>query len=199
MRSPALMTVCLMLVLPRVGMAQWRVGAGLAQEVFHGVSAGHEEGVASVFRPAPTRVWSVRAETPGMRIRWSMEVRYARPLVSYESGEIEITLQEHLTTVTGIYPGAIYRLFRLTGDAALELEGGPLLEFWSARGEDRITALGGVAGLALQVGLGGRVAGRLGASVGYSPTAVIDVTSIEGWESRATWRRGLSGSLLIRL
>lgn len=199
MRPPALLTVCLMLVLPTMASAQWRVGAGLAEEVFQGVSAGHEEGVPSVFRPAPTRVISVRAETPGARLRWSLEVRYARPLVTYESGEIEIRLRERLTTVTGFAPGASYQLFRLTDDAALNLEGGPTLEFWSSRGEERITALGGVAGVALRVDLGGRVTGRVGTSVGYSPTAVIDVTSIEGWESRPTWRRGLSGSLLIRL
>lgn len=198
MRFPALMTVGLLLALPGAGMAQWRVGAGLTQEVFQGVSAGHEEGVPSTFRPAPTRTWSIRAETPGTRLRWSIEVRHGRPLVTYESGEIEITLQEHLTSVTGFMPGVIYRLIQLTGDATLDLEGGPLLEFWSSRGEDGITALGGFAGLALQVDLGGRVGGRLGASVGYSPTAVIDVTSIEGWETRPTWRRGLSGSLLIK-
>ncbi|MEK6597139.1 MAG: hypothetical protein AABY91_02315, partial [Gemmatimonadota bacterium] len=153
----------------------------------------------SVFRPAPSRMWSVRVETPGRRLRWALEVRYARPLVTYQSGEVEITLQEHLTTATGIHPAAIYPIVHLTDQVVLNLEGGPLLEFWSSRGEDRITAVSGLAGMWLRVGLGGRLAGRLGATLSYSPTAVIDVTSIEGWESRPTWRRGLSGSLLIRL
>ncbi len=199
MRSPALLTVCLMLMLPDAGSAQWQVGAGLAQEVFQGVSAGQEEGVPSVFRPAPSRIWSVRVETPGRRLRWALEVRYARPLVTYQSGEVEITLQEHLTTATGVHPSAIYPIAHLADDVVLNLEGGPLLEFWSSRGEDRITAVSGLAGMWLRVGLGGRLVGRLGATLGYSPSAVIDVTSIEGWESRPTWRRGLSGSLLIRL
>ncbi|MEK7379673.1 MAG: hypothetical protein AAB075_01530 [Gemmatimonadota bacterium] len=199
MRSPALLTVCLMLSFPEAGSGQWLVGAGLAQEVFQGVSAGQEEGEPSVFRPAPSRIWSVRVETPGRRLRWALEVRYARPLVTYQSGEVEITLQEHLTTATGIHPAAIYPIVHLTDQVVLNLEGGPLLEFWSSRGEDRITAVSGLAGMWLRVGLGGRLAGRLGATLSYSPTAVIDVTSIEGWESRPTWRRGLSGSLLIRL
>ena len=200
MRSPVLLTVCLMLIFPETGSAQWQMGAGLAQEVFQGVSAGDEEGVPSVFRPAPSRMWSVRVETPGSRLRWALEVRYARPLVTYQSaGEVEITLQEHLTTATGIHPAAIYPIVHLTDQVVLNLEGGPLLEFWSSRGEDRIAAVSGLAGMWLRVGLGGRFAGRLGATLGYSPTAVIDVTAIEGWESRRTWRRGLSGSLLIRL
>lgn len=199
MRSLALLTVCLMLMLPAAGSAQWLVGGGLAQEVFQGVSAGQEEGVPSVFRPAPSRMWSVRVETPGRRLRWALEVRYARPLVTYQSGEVEITLQEHLTTATGVHPAAIYPIVHLTDQVVLNLEAGPMLEFWSSRGEDRITAVSGLAGVSLGVGLGGRFTGRLGATVGYSPTAVIDVTSVEGWESRPTWRRGLSGSLLIRL
>ena len=78
MRSPALLTVCLMLSFPEAGSGQWLVGAGLAQEVFQGVSAGQEEGEPSVFRPAPSRIWSVRVETPGRRLRWALEVRYAR-------------------------------------------------------------------------------------------------------------------------
>jgi len=34
-------------------------------------------------------MWSVRVETPGSRLRWALEVRYVRPLVTYQLSDFD--------------------------------------------------------------------------------------------------------------
>lgn len=201
MRLTSLSLFLLLAALPLPAHAQWRLGPGLMTEHFGGVSEGpldEEAGeVLASFRPAPTTVWSLRYERPRGRWHWAVEARLARPVTSIVSDQARLTLGGPLTTVLGLLPQIVVRVAQLSEHARLEAEAGPLVEGWIESEADSRLIVSGVAGAGLAVEVTPRVAARLGIRLGWTPASVVEVGGLEGWSARATWRRGVSGSVLI--
>jgi hypothetical protein len=177
--------------------AQWRVGLGLAKEITSGFSrsVSGEERAFVPFRPL---VFSLRAETPGGRLRGSLDLRYARPDLAVTGEALTLVAREDITEVLGLRPAVSVQVARAAEHVAIRGVAGPLVELWALEGEDARWRLSGEAGLGVEIGLGGRLTGVLEGSGTLTPSSPFEAELTEELERRAGWRWGLRGVVLYR-
>jgi hypothetical protein len=179
--------------------AQWRLGLGVGRDVYSGVSQGTFEDGGASFKPYHPLVWAFRAELPRSQPRLSIDLRYSTPDIALVGAEITLIPHGSFLEMLAVAPTAGWTLFDLSPGVTIEGEAGPVIERWRVEDVDDRTLLGVGGGLALRIELGGRLAARLSARLGITPTSPLSGALIEGYATRAAWRRGLEGSVLLRL
>ena len=187
----------LLLWLPLPAAAQWRIGLGAAWERAAGFSRGQTEGETVRFVPYRPRTWAGRVDWFRQRLGGSLEIRWAEPDLGLEGQSGAVVLANSGTSVLGVRPAVALRLARLTEHVTLAAEAGPILELWSFTDEDR-QRISGEAGLYLDVGLGGRLSGLVGASGAVTPSSPFAGALPDGYRPRAGWRWGLRATVLYR-
>jgi hypothetical protein len=180
------------------GQAQITLGLEVGTEWYGGVSRSTEDARVG-FRPDRPTLWGLRAESPGARFRVGMSAHYARPDYSLSSPEILITERATTNHLGSLQVIGILRLATPREGVTLRGELGPVFELWKHEGEDDVQArLGGVTGLSLEVGLGGRFSGTLGGYVSVLPTSPLAGLALpEGYETVSAWRRGIRVGLRL--
>ncbi len=179
--------------------AQWHIGVGIGRDVYSGVSRGHVENGSSSFRPYRPLIWSLRIEVPGSHPRLSLDVRYSTPDIGLTGGDVTLIPHGSFLEMAGAAPTVAWTLLRLTSGVTIEGETGPIVERWRVQDVDDRTLIGAEGGLALRIELGGRFAARFSGRVAVTPESPLSGALIDGYAPRAGWRRGLEGTVLLRL
>lgn len=174
------------------GQAQITLGFEVGTEWFSGVSRALDDPRVGI-RPDRPASWGLRAESPGHRFRVGLSMQYSRPKYMIRAPEVSITERATINHVGAGQVVGILRLATLQPGVHLRGEFGPLFEVWKHEGEDDVqTRLGGVTGLSLEVGLGGRFTGTLGGYVSVLPTSPLEGLELpDGYETVSAWRRGV--------
>lgn len=179
--------------------AQWRVGAGLGKEDARGFTRGVGANADQSLLPYRPMIWALRVETPGVRLRAAVELRYATPDLALRGPDLTVVAHEGITTVVGLRPAAAFDVARLSEHVVIRAEVGPLFEIWSFEDEDARTRVSAEGGLGLAVELGGRMAALVTGTGSVMPSSPFKGTLMEDLEPCAGWRWGLRGMVMYRL
>ncbi|HEU5304371.1 MAG TPA: hypothetical protein VFU40_06985 [Gemmatimonadales bacterium] len=176
--------------------AQWLLGLELGSDRFWG---GSRETTAAhrSFRPYRPTTVGLALTRAGSRWGLGLQLRYTSAGLALEGSDALVAAKG----IFDVYGAAPELRYRLTGIASNELavQGGPLVELWSVRGEESQTRLGIWAAVSLRVPLGGRFAGSASAGAALTGSPFTSDQLEPGFERRALWRRRLAGRLEYRL
>jgi len=116
------------------------------------------------------------------------------------SGSALQIVVDNVFRVTAISAGISAPLKRFSAGPVLRPSLGLLLERWASPGAPTQSLLGAESGLALEVPLSRSFSGVFGVVVGYTPGSPFREEGVpEGFITRSTWRRTLSGGVMLRL
>lgn len=189
MRARFGLSLLLAAAVPNVASAQWSVAPELgivnfghsARDTALGLDLGPSSTAAVGFRV--TRSW------PRMGI--ALRFRYGTSGLASTNGDVTVVV-EHVFKLYDISSLASWRLAQLAVGTTLQLEAGPVLSIWKAKGGESRARAGASAALALRIAMGPRYAATIRVEGGVSPS-VLDATDVPtGLERRTAWRRGVA-------
>jgi hypothetical protein len=189
MRARLSLSLLMAAAFPKLVAAQWSVAPELgivsfgrsARDTAAGLDLGPTSATAFGFRVA--RSW------PRMGI--ALRFRYGTSGLAATDGNITV-IQEHAFKLYDISSLASWRLAEIAVGTTLQLEAGPVLSIWKAKGGESRARAGVSAALALRIGMGPRYIAAIRVEGGVSPS-VFDATDVPtGVERRTAWRRGLA-------
>jgi hypothetical protein len=189
MRVQLGLSLLLAAALPKLVSAQWSVAPELgivsfgrsARDTAAGLDVGPTSATAFGFRVAQS--W------PRMGI--ALRFRYATSGLAATNGEITV-IQEQALKLYDISSTASWRFARLGVGTTLQLEAGPVLSIWKAKGGESRARTGASAALAMRFALSSRYTGAIRAEAGISPS-VFDAADVPtGVERHTAWRQGVA-------
>jgi hypothetical protein len=138
-------------------------------------------------------------EGPRTGIRPALTLRFSSPDLALEGPEAVVVEHLGVTEVIGAVPEVLIPLVRLREGVQVIGSAGLMLERWAFEGQNPRLRAGATLGAGLEVDLGGRVEGELGATVGVLPSSMfLEADLPDNLEPRSAWRRALRGVLKIR-
>ena len=189
MRARLSLLLLLGVALPNGVAAQWSIAPELgvqsfgrsARDTAAGLDLGPTGGTAIGFRFART----------GRRIGIALRFRYGTSGLAATDGNLTVT-QEHAFKLYDLSSMAFWRLARLGAGTTVQIEAGPVLSIWKAKGGESRTRVGASAALALRIAMGPRYAAAMRVEGGLSPSLFDAADVPAGIERRAAWRRGVA-------
>jgi len=179
--------------------AQWSVGGEVGMLRFWGtaVDTTTSQDPAST-RPSPSTSYALRVQRRFGALGVGIGILYSRMGVGAENGAVAVE-EKGLVKLYEIAPEVSLLVATPGPGGALRVHAGPVFDRWSPIGGKDMRRVGARAAVALEWLLGGRWIGTLqgGAAVSASVLRAEDLPA--EFAPRATWRRGLSAGISLRL
>jgi hypothetical protein len=154
-------------------------------------------------------MWGISLSYGTEKLRVGLDAAYGQPGLALRgtpaatpgaTGDALLIVADNAFKLAAFAATVSPRLKQFSTGPALRSSLGLLLERWSSPGSPTQTLLGGQVGLALEVPLTRSLSGSLNGEIGFTPGSPFhDQVVPEGFKPRSTWRRGLSGGLMIRM
>lgn len=182
----------------RPAAAQWHLTAEVASSRYSGSSRGiaaAEEGRS--FRPHRPTMVAFRLDRDWDKVGVGIALGYAAPGLALEGDEGAIVIND-VMTVFDVAPEVSVRLFSFGSNGEVRTHAGPLVELWQLGSSSHPRA-----GVHLAISYEFPLAGRFGGSVRGAGALIASPFGQgnlpDGYEPRASWRRGVSLGLRYRL
>jgi hypothetical protein len=181
---------------------QWRVGLEVGAARFWGASLDNG-GDHTSFRPYRPTTFGAGLERQTGRYALGLQVHYAEASLALEGPEVTIS-SEGAFTIVSISPEVAARIASLGSGNEVRVHAGPLIEVWDIIDQDARTRVGAHGAVSLDVPLGERFGGVLGAGIAVSPSPFnegeLDLGSgAPTYDRRTLWRRSFTVGLRYRL
>ncbi len=187
-----------------------RMGFGIGTMAFGGAAEPIEDRGdnlrAMPFRPT---MWGITISygSAGMRVGLAaaygqpgMAVRGNPPGTPDAAGDGLLIVADNAFRLTAFSATISTRLKHFSAGPSLRPSLGLLLERWASPGTPTQTLLGAGAGLLLEIPLTRSLSGTVLGEAGYTPGSPFRMTSLpDGFRSRSTWRRAISGGVMLKL
>lgn len=191
-----LVALVLLTAAPPGAAAQWVVGADITTAKFWGGSA--EVAGDRSFRPYRPTFVGVGVERRGGRIGIGVRGYFASSSLALE-GDEAIVVGKSAFDVYGVVAEASVALGRLGESAVVVARAGPVLESWKPDGQPSVFRAGFGGSVGLQVALGERWSGVVGAGAAVTGSPFTREDLDPAFHPRALWRREVRGTLQYRL
>jgi hypothetical protein len=192
------------------GQSSLRAGLSVATIAFRGATEPVEDRsdnlTALPFRPT---MWGITLAygAAGMRVR--LTAAYGQPGLMLrgnpaatpdEAGEALLIIADNVFKLSAGSATISIPVKQFSAGPSLRPSLGLLLERWSSPGAQAQTIVGGQAGLLLEVPLTRSLSGSVTGDVGYTPSSPFKEEGVpQGFKTRSTWRRTLSGGVMLKL
>ena len=195
-RPRALILALLVAGVSHKAPAQWAVSADVTAARFWGGSQEVEGDRA--FRPYRPTIVGLGIERQMLGMSVGVRGYYASASLGLEGSEAVVAIHNVLD-LHGLSLELSRGITALGEAVNLVIYAGPLIEVWDLADESSSTHAGLSASVGLQVALGGQFSGVLKAGAAVTASS-FSTTELEvGFESRALWRREVSGRLRYEL
>jgi hypothetical protein len=186
----------LVAAVPRGAAAQWGASVAIGAARFWGGS--REVNGNRSFRPYRPTIFGIGLDRELLGFNLCVQAYYANASLALEGADGFAGITDGLD-LHGVALEASRTIGRLGQAVTPMVSGGPVIELWDLADQSSSTHVGITGSLGLQIALGRRFTGVItaGVTVTGSPFSPSDLEA--GFESRALWRRDVSGRLRYRL
>jgi hypothetical protein len=179
--------------------AQWSVSADVGMLRFWGTAIDTvTPSDPSRARPSPSTGYAVRVRRRFGRVGVGIGVLYSKGGVGVEKATIAVE-QKGVFKFYEVAPEISFLVATPGPDGAFRLYVGPMLGRWSLEGGTGAKRVGGRGAVALEWSLGGRWVGTLQGEAAVSAGVIQGEDLPAEFAPRATWRRGVSAGVRVRL
>jgi hypothetical protein len=184
-------------VWPSPALAQWSAMVEVGSDRFWGGSVENAPERRS-FRPYRPTTFGAGVERRSGSMAVGLHLRYAESSLALEGKEAVVAVKG-VFTVFSAWPEIRYRIASLGSTNQLQLQAGPLFEFWSLIDEESRTRVGAQGAVSLCIPFGGKFAGLVSAGAALIPSPFKRDELESDFSLRPLWRRRLSVGLEYRL